>query len=95
MCRRCWNGWANDAMTLNDMNWNIVFSPWLAPGILVALAIAGAVLVGVALWRRQRGGLLRAAVFALLIGALAGPGLVRENRTPLRSEEPTPELQSH
>ncbi|MFV2091682.1 MAG: hypothetical protein ACC634_01215 [Hyphomicrobiales bacterium] len=70
-------------MTFNDMNWSIVFSPWLAPEFLVAIAIAGALLVGVALWRRQRGALLRAAVFGMLIVALSGPGLVRENREPL------------
>ncbi|MHA1545184.1 MAG: hypothetical protein ACTSUY_02010 [Alphaproteobacteria bacterium] len=65
------------------MTWSIVFSPLLAPEILAAIGVAGAILVALALWRRQRGAFLRATVFALLITVLAGPGLVRENRTAL------------
>jgi hypothetical protein len=56
------------------------FEPVLPPGLLIALAILCAVSVGLGLWRRARGAVLRAGAFAMLIGWLAGPMLVQETR---------------
>ncbi len=62
----------------------LVFAP-LAPVWLLALfAVLAAVLVAAALFLRRRGALLRGLVFLLLLGALAGPSLVQEQRKPLK-----------
>jgi len=51
--------------------------PWLAIAILAGL---GGAVVGVALWRRARGTGWRAAAILVLLGALANPSLVEEQR---------------
>ena len=55
--------------------------PWSA---LLALAVLSAVICGVTLWQRARGGLLRALFAATLLLALANPSAVSEEREPLR-----------
>jgi hypothetical protein len=60
------------------------FEPGLPVLLLVALGLAGAAAAGFAIWRGARGGVLRALAFAVLLGWLAGPTLVRETRQGLR-----------
>ena len=51
--------------------------------LLIALAAAAALLVAFGLFRRARGSVLRALVFAALLAALANPSWVQERREPL------------
>jgi hypothetical protein len=67
---------------LND--WSIAFSPLLPLPVLEALAVAAVALIGVTLWRRPRGALVRALAFALLLAGLLDPSLMREDRRPLK-----------
>jgi hypothetical protein len=62
----------------------IRFDPLLPVWILVALGVVSLALVGVGLWRRGRGTLLRLAAFAVLLLWLTGPRLVQETRASLR-----------
>jgi predicted Rdx family selenoprotein len=55
--------------------------PWPA---LIALAALAAGVCALALWRRARGGLLRALFAAVILLALANPSAVSEQREPLR-----------
>ncbi|MCB1520114.1 MAG: hypothetical protein KDJ37_06005 [Hyphomicrobiaceae bacterium] len=65
------------------MNWSIDFAP-LVPGPVFWVALAAAVaLVGLLLWRRSRGALLRALAVLALLGALANPTLREEERDSL------------
>lgn len=63
---------------------HIIFAPLLPAAGLVALAVAAAVMSGFALHRRARGALGRAALFTLLLLALANPSLVGEKREALK-----------
>ncbi len=56
------------------------FEPALPLWLLGVLVLACAVVSGIALVRRARGGWLRAAAFAVLLAWLSGPTLVRETR---------------
>jgi hypothetical protein len=62
----------------------IHFDPLLPVWLLVALGVLSLALVGLGLWRRGRGTLLRLAAFAVLLLWLAGPRLVQETRESLR-----------
>ncbi|MBV9811386.1 MAG: hypothetical protein JO326_01450 [Acetobacteraceae bacterium] len=59
------------------------FDPVLPPWLIAALGVLCLAAVSVALWRRARGVVWRALAFAVLIGWLAGPRLVRETRETL------------
>jgi hypothetical protein len=57
--------------------------PLVPAAVLVALAAAMALATGFGLWRRARGAAWRGVAFAVLLGWLAGPVLVRETVRPL------------
>ncbi len=65
------------------MNWSIDIQPLIPGPLFWAAILAAAVLVGVLLFRRTRGGALRALSLAALIGALANPTLRQEERESL------------
>ncbi|MGC8475516.1 MAG: hypothetical protein ACP5NP_04100, partial [Acetobacteraceae bacterium] len=54
------------------------FAPLIPLSLLAALAVAAALLLALALWRRARGAGWRAAGFILLLGWLAGPMVIRQ-----------------
>ncbi len=58
-------------------------SPLLPLPLLLALAALCVLALALALWRRARGAWLRVLAFAVLLGWLAGPRLVRETRQAL------------
>lgn len=58
----------------------LLFAPWIPLWALAALAGLALLLVAFGLWRRARGILVRAALFAVLLLALANPSLYREER---------------
>jgi len=60
------------------------FDPLLPVWLLVALGVAALLVVGLGLWRRGRGTLLRLAAFAVLLLWLTGPRLVQETRQSLK-----------
>ncbi len=62
---------------------SIVWAPWLPLWLLAVLAVLALVLLGFGLWRRARGTGFRALFLGLLLLALAGPSLYREERDPL------------
>src|SRR6476660_1351255 len=62
----------------------IRFEPLLPVWILVLLAAASLVVVGIGVWRQGKGTALRLAAFAVLILWLTGPRLVQETRESLR-----------
>ena len=59
---------------------HLAFEPLIPEIVLIALAAAAALAVLFALIRGARGGLLRLALMAVLLGYLAGPTLVEEER---------------
>jgi hypothetical protein len=61
----------------------VEWAPAFAWEFIAVLALAAAVLVGIAVYRRARGAWWRALAFTLLILALANPSLVKEQRQPL------------
>lgn len=63
--------------------YSLSFDPLIAGGIIVVLASAAAILLGVSLWRRARGSWLRAASMAILVIALWNPVLTRNLQEPL------------
>ena len=65
------------------MSWSIEFNPLVSWPLLWALAGLGVILLALLLWRAQRGALLRAASYALLLLAIANPQLKQEEREPL------------
>lgn len=67
-------------------HFHIIFSPLLPLTVLTTLAILAALMLGFALYRRARGGWLRALLFALLLLALANPSLIGETREPLKDK---------
>ncbi|MEO1693649.1 MAG: hypothetical protein AAFR55_00240 [Pseudomonadota bacterium] len=64
-------------------DWSIDFSPILPQPLLIVAAIAALVLVGVLVWRRARGALLRALALGALLLALFNPTLRQEERESL------------
>jgi hypothetical protein len=65
------------------MNWSLVFSPLVPLPVLAGIAIVAILVVVPGLIRRMRGGWLRAVAAAALVGALANPVLLNEEREPL------------
>jgi hypothetical protein len=65
--------------------YGVAFEPLVPLWALLALALAGAALVALILWRGRRGAALRAGALALLLAALANPQLRREDREPIPS----------
>ena len=61
----------------------ITFAPLLPWPVIAGLAALAAAIFALCLWRRARGALLRGAVFALGVLALANPVATREERQPL------------
>jgi hypothetical protein len=61
----------------------ITFDPSLPPPLILALAALSFLVIGFALWRGLTGWWLRALAALLLLLALAGPSLRREDRTPV------------
>ncbi len=64
--------------------WSLAFAPLLPLAGLLALGAAALVVVALTLWRRPRAAVLRALAAALILLALAGPNLQREDRKPLK-----------
>jgi hypothetical protein len=62
----------------------IAFSPLLPWPVLIALGVAALLVVGLTLFARRRGALLRLLAFAMLLLALLDPSLTREDRRPLK-----------
>lgn len=67
------------------MAWSLAFDPFVPWWLIVAAAVVALALVGFGATRRIRGTILRGLVFLALLGALADPSLVREQRAPLES----------
>lgn len=67
------------------MIWSVSFDPFVPVWGLLAGAALIALFLGVALFLRLRGGLLRSFALALVLLALANPALEREDREPLSS----------
>ena len=65
------------------MHWSIEFLPFVSWPVLWALALFGVLLFALLLWRAQRGAVLRALSYALLLLAIANPHLKQEDRQPL------------
>ena len=61
----------------------IAFSPLLPLPLIAALAVVAAVGVALALWRGLTGWWLRGLAALVLLAALAGPSLRREDRAPV------------
>jgi hypothetical protein len=64
--------------------WSIGFAPLVPLYVLVPLGILALATSVALIFRRARGGWLRALAFALLVIGLGDPSLVRENRRPLK-----------
>jgi hypothetical protein len=60
------------------------FDPLLPVWLLVALGVLSLAIVGLGVWRRGKGTVLRLAAFAVLLLWLTGPRLVQETRQSLR-----------
>ena len=60
----------------------IDFFPLVPWPFVAVFGVLGAVLVAIAVWRRSRGTVLRAAGLAILVLVLLNPGVARESRTP-------------
>lgn len=65
------------------MTWSIAFSPLLPIWLIATVGGLAMALVVVVLFRRVRGGWLRAGAVAALIAALLNPFVLREDREPL------------
>jgi hypothetical protein len=63
---------------------NLSFSPLLPWPVLLGLGAIALALVGLGLYARGRGSFLRALGLGLLVLAMTGPALVREDRNPLK-----------
>ena len=61
----------------------VTFDPLLSPWLIALIAVAAAALAALGLYRRQRGMVLRTIALALLVGALANPVIMNEEREPL------------
>jgi hypothetical protein len=64
--------------------YSIAFSPLLPWPALAVLAIAALIVLGLTLFARRRGVVLRLLAFALLLLGLLDPSLIREDRRPLK-----------
>ncbi len=64
--------------------YSLSFSPLVAPWLMIALGVAGAVVVALAVLARRPGAWLRALGIALMLLALGDPSFVREDREPLK-----------
>lgn len=62
------------------MTWSISFAPLLPLPLIAAAGLVALILCAVLVWRRQRGGLIRAAAFALMFLALLDPSLTETER---------------
>lgn len=62
------------------MIWSVVLNPLLPLPLIGAAALVALILCAILLWRRQRGTLLRALAFALLVLALLNPNLTETER---------------
>jgi hypothetical protein len=67
-----------------DVGLHLAFAPLVPLALLAGLAVAAALVVGIALWRRARGAWLRALVALAILATLANPSVVREERAPLK-----------
>ena len=76
---RSWNGWGN------SMDFSITFLPEIAWPILYALGALTLAGAGLGLWRRLPGWALRTLALGVLVLALAGPQLKREEREGLKN----------
>jgi hypothetical protein len=63
---------------------SVTVAPLLPVSLLLIVAMLCLIVVGVGLWRRQRGSVLRAVAFVLILFSLLDPSLVREDREPLK-----------
>src|ERR1700730_15443830 len=63
---------------------NLSFSPLLPWPLLLGLGVLALALIGLGLYARGRGSFLRALGLGLLLFAMTGPALVREDRNPLK-----------
>ncbi|MAY32247.1 MAG: hypothetical protein CMM86_06530 [Rhodovulum sp.] len=62
------------------MTGGILFDPYVPLGVLIALIVVMAVVLGVSVWRRLLGWPLRAVAAVCLLAALANPSFQREQR---------------
>jgi hypothetical protein len=65
-------------------NFNLSFAPLIPLPLLIALAAAAAIVVGLMIYAGRRGAIIRAVGLALVLFAMADPSLVREDRDPLK-----------
>ena len=65
---------------LSIAGYSLAFAPMLPWPLLLAAGLLGATLIAIAFVRRARGGLLRLLALAALLGALADPSIVVEDR---------------
>ncbi|MEM8949122.1 MAG: hypothetical protein AAGA21_02020 [Pseudomonadota bacterium] len=62
---------------------SLTFSPLLPVWLLIALGVATLQMIGLGLWRRAKGTLLRAAMLSLGLLALINPVVIEEEREPI------------
>ncbi len=65
-------------------SFNIQIAPQIPIPLLIALALAALLVIGLGFWSRRRGAALRALGLVLVLAALTDPSLVREDRNPLK-----------
>ena len=63
---------------------NLSFSPLLPWPVLLGLGVLALGIIGLGLYARGSGSFLRALGLGLLLLAMTGPALVREDRKPLK-----------
>ena len=64
--------------------YSLAFAPLIPLPLLIAMAVLGALAVGLAIWARRPGAFLRALGVALVLLSLADPSFVREDRERLK-----------
>src|SRR3954468_22578254 len=84
MCRRFWNGWANEDDAVNGLitigAYSVAINPILPGAVLIALGVLYAGLIVFALARHARGTFWRVVAGLLITFALLDPSLVEEQR---------------
>ncbi len=80
MCPPCWKGWGS-SMTIG-------FSPFLPLAVIAGLAVLVALASALGLWKGVRGTLIRSLAAIALLGALANPILMQEDREQLSTVVP-------
>src|SRR3954468_15655945 len=84
MCRRFWNGWANEDDAVNGLitigAYSVAINPILPWAVLIALGVLYAGLIVFALARHARGTFWRVVAGLLITFALLDPSLVEEQR---------------